>query len=95
MLWLALSSGREYSTCCSAERDRWECRGKNFTRTAMLADPIRLLRFCEEIEETPHDRLREMDRETLLGVRASPVELERQVDRTLLRLSFVDEQQSN
>jgi hypothetical protein len=61
----------------------------------MPADPIRLLKFCQEIEVTPHDRLREMDRETLLGVRASLLELKRQVDRTLLRLSFVDEQQLN
>ena len=61
----------------------------------MPADPIRLLKFCQKIEETPHDKLREMDRETLLGVRASLLELERQVDRTLLRLSFVDEQQLN
>ena len=38
-------------------------------RDAMPADPIRLLKFCQEIEETPHDLLREMDRETLLGVR--------------------------
>lgn len=45
-------------------------------------DPIRLLKFCQEIEETPHDRLREMDRETLLGVRASLLELKRQVDRS-------------
>lgn len=61
----------------------------------MPADPIRLLKFCQEIEETPHDKLREMDRETLLGLKASLLELKRQVDRTLLRLSFVDDQQLN
>jgi hypothetical protein len=61
----------------------------------MPADPIRLLKFCQEIEEIPHDKLRELDRETLTGVRASLLELKRQVDRTLLRLSFVDEQQLN
>lgn len=61
----------------------------------MPTDPIRLLKFCQEIEETPHDRLRDMDREILLGVRASLLELKRQVDRTLLRLSFVDEQRLN
>lgn len=35
------------------------------------------------------------DRETLLGARATLLELKQQVDRTLLRLSFVDEQQLN
>ena len=61
----------------------------------MPTDPIRLLQFCQEIAETPHDKLRELDRETLVGVRASLLELRRQVDRALLRLSFVDEQQLN
>lgn len=61
----------------------------------MPTDAIRLLKFCQEIEETPHDKLREIDRETLLGIRPSLLELKRQVDRTLLRLSFVDEQQLN
>jgi hypothetical protein len=59
------------------------------------ADPIRLLTLCEEIEETPHDRLREMDRETLLGIQKSLRELKQKVDRTLLRLAFVNEQQLN
>lgn len=61
----------------------------------MPTDPIRLLKFCQEIQETPHDKLRELDRETLLGIKASLQDLKRQVDRTLLRLSFVDEQQLN
>jgi hypothetical protein len=61
----------------------------------MPADPIRLLKFCQEIEETPHDKLREMDRETLLGIQKSLRELKQQVDRTLLRLAFVNEQQLN
>lgn len=37
----------------------------------MPVDSIRLLKFCQEIEQMPHDKLRELDRETLLGVRAS------------------------
>jgi hypothetical protein len=53
------------------------------------------LQLCQEIDTTPHDRLREIDRETLQGIRASLLELKRQVDRTLLRLSFVEEQQLN
>lgn len=61
----------------------------------MPADPTRLLKFCQEIEVTPHNMLREMDREMLLGVRASLQDLKRQVDRTLLRLSFVEEQRLN
>ena len=61
----------------------------------MPTDPLRLLKFCQEIEETPHDRLREMDRETLLGIKASLQDVKRQLERTLLRLSFVDEQLLN
>jgi hypothetical protein len=61
----------------------------------MPTDPIRLLTLCEEIEETPHDRLREMDRETLLGVQKALRELKQKIDRTLLRLAFVDERQLN
>jgi hypothetical protein len=36
-----------------------------------------------------------MDREALLGIRKSLLELKRRVDRTLLRLSFIEEQQLN
>lgn len=61
----------------------------------MPADPICLLKFCQETDETPRDKLRELDRDTLLGVRTSLLELRREVDRTLLRLSFVDEQRLN
>jgi hypothetical protein len=61
----------------------------------MPADPVRLLQFCQEVAEVPNDRLREMDRETLLGIRKALMDLKRQVDRTLLRLSFIEEQQLN
>jgi hypothetical protein len=52
----------------------------------MPADPLRILKLCQEIEETTQGRLREMDKETLLGIRKALQELKRQVDRTLLRL---------
>lgn len=58
----------------------------------MPPDPIRVLTMCEEIEASPHDRLREIDRETLLRMQSDLRALKKRVDRALLRLSFVDEQ---
>ena len=48
-----------------------------------------------EIEETPHEGLRTLDRETLLATQKVLNALKQEVDRTLLRLAFVDEQQLN
>jgi hypothetical protein len=58
----------------------------------MPVDPMRLLAI---IEETPHDGLRTLDRETLLATQKVLRALKQEVDRTLLRLAFVDEQQLN
>jgi hypothetical protein len=52
----------------------------------MPVDPIRLLAICREIEETPHDGLRSLDRETLLATQTILKALKKDVDRTLLRL---------
>jgi hypothetical protein len=51
--------------------------------------------MCEEVEASPHDKLREIDRETLLRMQSEIRALKRRVDRALLRLAFVDEQQLN
>jgi hypothetical protein len=51
----------------------------------------RVLVLCEEIDEQPVDRLREMDREILLNVRSSLSDLAARVDRMILRLAFLDE----
>jgi hypothetical protein len=61
----------------------------------MPPDPLRVLSMCEEIEAMPHDKLREIDRETLLRMRSELRALKRRVDRAVLRLAFVDEQQLN
>jgi hypothetical protein len=58
----------------------------------MPVDPLRLLAI---IDETPHEGLRALDRETLLATRKVLGALKQEVDRTLLRLAFVDEQQLN
>ena len=58
----------------------------------MPVDPMRLLAI---IKETPHDGLRTLDRETLLATQKVLRALKQEVDRTLLRLAFVDEQQLN
>jgi len=55
-------------------------------------DSMRLLAI---IEETPHDSLRMLDRETLLATQKALRALKQEVDRTLLRLAFVDEQRLN
>lgn len=61
----------------------------------MPTNPVRLLELCDEIEALPHDRLRELDHETLQGIRTSLHALKRRVDRTLLRLAFVADRQAN
>jgi|KBSMisStandDraft_5_1062788.scaffolds.fasta_scaffold585386_2 hypothetical protein len=58
----------------------------------MPVDPLRLLAI---IDETPHEGLRTLDRETLLATQKVLKALKKEVDRTLLRLAFVDEQQLN
>jgi hypothetical protein len=53
------------------------------------------MRLLAIIEETPHDGLRALDRKTLLATQKVLRALKQEVDRTLLRLAFVDEQQLN
>jgi hypothetical protein len=57
--------------------------------------PVDSMRLLAIIEETPHDGLRTLDRETLLATQKVLRALKQEVDRTLLRLAFVDEQQLN
>lgn len=59
----------------------------------MPVDPSRLLSFIREIDQTPHDALKEFDRELLIAIRRELVAHKREVDKVVLRLSFVDEQQ--
>ncbi len=61
----------------------------------MPIDPTRIFAIIREIEQTPHDELREMDRELLLSIRQTLQEHKREVDKVLLRLAFVDGQQLN
>jgi hypothetical protein len=61
----------------------------------MPTHPITLLNLCRAIEQTPDDGLKEIDREMLLKTRKALKALKRDVDRTLLRLSFLDEQSLN
>ena len=51
----------------------------------MPVDAIRLLAISREIEQTPHDGLRLLDRETLLATQKVLKALKMEVDRTLLR----------
>jgi hypothetical protein len=61
----------------------------------MPVDPLRLLALCREIDETPYDDLLTLDREGLIVLLKELKALKKEVDRTLLRLAFVDEQQLN
>ncbi len=61
----------------------------------MSVDPTRIISIIREIEQTPNDELKEMDRELLLSVRQTLQEHKREVDKVLLRLAFVEEQQLN
>ncbi len=61
----------------------------------MPADPTRILSLLKEIKQTPIYALEGLDRELLIKVRATLREHKREVDRMLLRLSFLDEQRLN
>lgn len=61
----------------------------------MPIDPTRILSLLAELEQTSPDALKEMDRELLLSIKQTLQEHRRKVDKVLLRLSFVDEQQLN
>lgn len=61
----------------------------------MPIDPTRILSILRELEQTSPDALKEMDRALLLSIKQTLREHRREVDKVLLRLSFVDEQQLN
>ena len=62
----------------------------------MPVDPSRLLSFIREIDQTPHDALKTFERKILMRIfRQELVAHKREVDKAVLRLSFVDEQQLN
>jgi hypothetical protein len=61
----------------------------------MPTNPLTLLNVCQAIRQTPQDALLAMDRETLLATRRALLALKAEIDNTLLRLPFVDEQQLN
>jgi hypothetical protein len=61
----------------------------------MPTNPLTLLNVCQAIRQAPQDVLLSMDRETLLATRRALLALKSEIDNTLLRLSFVDEQQLN
>jgi hypothetical protein len=58
-------------------------------------DPKRILAIISEIEQTPSDALKEMDRELLISMRGILLKHRREVDEALLRLAFIDDQQLN
>lgn len=61
----------------------------------MPVDPALILSIIRELEQTSPDALKEMDRELLLSIKQTLQAHKREVDRVLLRLAFVDEQQLN
>lgn len=61
----------------------------------MAVDAVRLLTLCREIESTPHDMLRELNREDLLILSRELKALRQEIDKVLFRIAFVDEQQLN
>ena len=59
----------------------------------MPVDPTRILAIIREIEQTPQDALKEMDRELLLSIKQTLAAHKREVDKVLLLLNFVDDEQ--
>lgn len=58
-------------------------------------DPTRILSIIRELERSSPDTLKDMDRELLLSIKRTLQKHKRDVDKVLLRLAFVDEQQLN
>lgn len=61
----------------------------------MPSDPTRVLAIIYELEKSSPDALKEMDRELLFSIRKTLLDHRREIDKVLLRLSFVDEQKLN
>jgi len=61
----------------------------------MPIDPTRILSILSELEQTSLEALKEMDRELLISIKQTLRQHRREVDKVLLRMSFVDEQQLN
>jgi hypothetical protein len=61
----------------------------------MPIDPTRILSILQELEQTREDELKDFDRELLVAIKRTLEDHKRQVDRMLLRLSFIDEQTLN
>lgn len=58
-------------------------------------DPTRILSIIRELEQTSPDTLKDMDRELLLSIKRTLEKHKRDVDKVLLRLALLDEQQLN
>ena len=61
----------------------------------MAIDPTRILSILQELEQSPHDELKNMDRELLLSIKQMLQDHKQLVDKMLLHLSFLDEQRLN
>lgn len=61
----------------------------------MPSDPRRILEIIYELGQSSPDALKEMDRDLLLSIRKTLLDHRREIDKVLLRLSFVDEQKLN
>ena len=61
----------------------------------MPTDPIRILSLIRKLDQTSLVALKEVYRELLLSIKRTLQEDKREVDKTLLRLSFLDQQQMN
>ena len=60
----------------------------------MPTNPITLLNICRALGDTSED-LRHLDRELLLQLRQTLQSLQRDVDQTLMHLSFLDDASLN
>ena len=54
----------------------------------MAADPIKLLKFCRVIEESPYNGLLALDRENLLAVHKALAVLRDEIEQALSEISL-------
>jgi hypothetical protein len=77
-----------------ALKRRGSISASRLAREKMPTNPITLLNICRELGDTAEE-LKHLDRALLLQLRQSLQSLQRDVDQTLMHLSFLDDASPN
>ena len=72
----------------------WDLRGTLIGHHCPV-EPSGIIKILRELEAASPDALRQLDHELLLSIKMTLLKHKREIDNTLLRLAFTDEQQLN